>query len=464
MTCYAEKIKEYIRLNKKNIISDLKELVKIPSVSKDTETCRDILLKTKELYEKNGFETELDPNNEYLLSYLGNNRHSIGLFSHIDVVDASDGWTLSPPFEPKEIEGCLVGRGTLDDKSGVIISLYCMKMIRELEIPFDSRLVAFAGANEEITMHDVKSYLKTHTPPDFSLVIDSAFPIYNGDKGILWIRLKCDKEFEAVTHFEGGQSVNITLGKADARVKYSPSLYDELKQNSSVSVDITDNEIQINALGVSRHGALPEGSVNAGLIIINALMDAPSFNENDKKRLSFLKELLSDYYGYALGIQSEDENFGRLTCTNGIINMSEKLLSLTCDIRYGISVDGDKMIDTIISRAKENGMSVEILKSGTPSFISADDPYIQRCLKAYRDFSGDRGARAIINAGGTYSKLLPKAAEIGTCYGKRDLLSLPDGHGSLHQPDEYISIDGLLKAIELTLYMLIECDGDNLYE
>ena len=35
---------------------------------------------------------------------------------------------------------------------------------------------------------------------------------------------------------------------------------------------------------------------------------------------------------------------------------------------------------------------------------------------------------------------------------------LPAGHGSVHQPDECISIDGLLNAIELTMLMLLECD------
>ena len=36
--------------------------------------------------------------------------------------------------------------------------------------------------------------------------------------------------------------------------------------------------------------------------------------------------------------------------------------------------------------------------------------------------------------------------------------SLPAGHGGVHQPDECISIDGFLNAIELTMLMLLECD------
>ena len=35
---------------------------------------------------------------------------------------------------------------------------------------------------------------------------------------------------------------------------------------------------------------------------------------------------------------------------------------------------------------------------------------------------------------------------------------MPAGHGGVHQPDECISVEGLLNAIELTTYMLLKCD------
>lgn len=74
--------------------------------------------------------------------------------------------------------GCVV----LDDRSAVVISLYCAKILKELDIPFDSRLVMFTGSNEETGMADIERYVKDHTAPEFSLVCDTAFPLYRGDK------------------------------------------------------------------------------------------------------------------------------------------------------------------------------------------------------------------------------------------------------------------------------------------
>jgi acetylornithine deacetylase/succinyl-diaminopimelate desuccinylase-like protein len=37
---------------------------------------------------------------------------------------------------------------------------------------------------------------------------------------------------------------------------------------------------------------------------------------------------------------------------------------------------------------------------------------------------------------------------------------MPAGHGGVHQPDECISVEGLLNAIELTTLILLECDKE----
>ncbi|MBQ8162737.1 MAG: Sapep family Mn(2+)-dependent dipeptidase [Clostridia bacterium] len=460
MNGYREKISNYINEKKGEIVSDLKELIKIPSVSSGAY-CEKVLLRIKEMYEKNGFETEYDREGGYLLSYFGKSEHSLGLFAHADVVGVSDDWTLGAPFEALEKDGAIIGRGTLDDKSGVIMSLYCMKLFKELDIPFNSRLVCFTGSNEENGMEDIQSYVKTHTPPTFSLVPDSAFPLYHGNKGIVWIGVSSDAPFELITGFCGGRSVNITLGDVTVRLKYSDALYDELKKDTSVQAERDKDEIVLRAKGISTHGALPEGSLNAGLVAIRAILSCPSFcSVKDRKILEYLTHLLSNYYGEALGIENYDTDFGRLTCTNGIIKMQDGKIYLTFDIRVGASVDIDAMSSKICSELSDRAMSVTIIRSDEAHFVSKDDPYIQKCLDVYRKYSGNKDAQAIINAGGTYARYLPCSAEIGTQYAQKKIFSLPKGHGGLHQPDEYISIDAFLRAIELCALMLIECDGE----
>ena len=175
-------------------------------------------------------------------------KKTVGLFAHADVVPVDDKWTVTSPFEPKIVDGELYARGALDDKSAIIISLYALKIIKELNIPFNSSLLCFAGANEETSMNDIISYTNTHTPPDFSLVLDAGFPVYYGDKGMLWLLLTNHDTFEELIDINGGSAYNIILGEATATVKYSSKLFTELSQNESIKVSKGDNAIKIYAV------------------------------------------------------------------------------------------------------------------------------------------------------------------------------------------------------------------------
>lgn len=448
-------IRKYIDEHKNDIISDLCQIVRIPSVS-GTPYCADVLKRIKELYEKNGFCSELYE--DYLLSYYKNGEHTIGLFAHADVVEASGSWKMcQSPFEPTVSDGLIFGRGVLDDKIAVILSLYAMKIIKELEIPFESSILCFSGSNEETTMQDVKNFAKSHTLPDFSLVMDAAFPVYLGDKGMLWLECTLNRELLELADIFGGTAINITLGKASARIKYSKVLYDELKERKELLVTRENDGIVIEAIGVSNHGAMPYNAVNAGGMILNALFESGSFAQDDKKSLELLRRLLTSYDGAALGINAHDEIFRDTTVTNGMLRVENGKLKFTLDIRYGKTYSGAQMLEKIGRVLSENGISYEVKKYAEPSAISRDNKYVQACMQAYKEFTGEKSAEPRINAGGTYSRYLPSSCEIGTTL-IWPSANLPSGHGGAHQADEYISIDGFLSALELIVKMLIECD------
>ena len=439
---YKVQIHNYVQNHKDEIVETLKELIKIPSVRSEAEEnaplgkeCARMLRLIEQLYKDNGFETELDSNGGYLLSYYGNGEKTLGIFAHADVVSVGDDWVLCKPFESLEKDGCLIGRGTLDDKSAVVISLYCAKILKELNIPFGSRLIMFTGSNEESGMEDIKNYISTHTPPDFSLVADTGFPAYRGDKGILRFIATSQYALKEIDDFRGGNAFNIILGKASAKYK---------------------NQV-LTEKGISKHGALPEGSVNAGYLLSEKLLKEALCKE-DKEQIKFVADTLEKYYGEVFGIENSDPVFGRLTCTNGIIDTNDQKLSLCFDMRYGMSVNIEDVKSKIIKYFAENGWSVEFVKQQSPFCVSEDNPYLLACLEAYKSFTGAKNATAYINAGGTYASHLPCAVEIGPTLKGGRVEGMPQGHGGAHQPDECISIDGLLDAIELTSLMLLECD------
>ena len=439
---YKEQIHNYVVEHKEEILKTLKELVKIPSVRGAAEpeapfgkACADALEYTEKLYSQNDFETELNKQGGYLLSYFGKGKRTLGLFAHADVVDVSDDWVHTKPFEPIEKDGYLIGRGVHDDKAAVVISLYSAKILKVLNIPFISRLVMFTGANEETGMADVEEYSKKHTAPDFSLVCDAAFPLYRGDKSMMNFWVTLNTELKDIKNFHGGNVINIILGKASATV----------------------NGETITETGISRHSALPEGSINAGYLLAKKLSEREDICVSDREQMLFLTSILEKYYGEAYGIEHCDE-CGKLTCTNGIIKTDNKKIKLGFNMRFGLSANIENIKKSIASFFEKNNFTVEFEEAKTGYTISEDNKYIQACLKAYSNFTGEKNPQVYINAGGTYARKLPCAAEIGTTLKWGVPKNTPLGHGGAHQSDECINIEGFLEALELTLQMLIDCD------
>lgn len=441
---HAEIIHNYVVEHKEEIINTLKELVKIPSVKGSAmpgapfgKECAEALEYVEKLYSQNGFETALDQKDGYLLSYFGSGAKSLGLFAHADVVAVADDWVHTTPFEPIEKDGYLIGRGALDDKSAVVISLYCAKMLKELEIPFHSRLVMFTGSNEETGMAEMDSYRKKHIAPDFSLVADTAFPLYRGDKcGMnLWVTM--NTEWKDIRDFCGGKAMNMILGRASATV----------------------NGETVTETGISRHSALPEGSVNAGYKLAKRLSLREDISASDREQMAFLADVFEKYYGELYGIEHCDE-CGRLTCTNGVIKTENGKTVFGLNMRFGLTADVGQIKHKLTSFFEKHNCTVQFEEEKRGYVTSESNSYIQACLKAYRDFTGEENPSVYINAGGTYARKLPCAAEIGTTLKWGAPENTLPGHGGAHQSDECISVEGFLEAIELTLQMLLECDKE----
>src|SRR5229473_3729515 len=106
----------------------------------------------------------------------------LGLIVHGDVQPVEEkAWSV-PPFAGIERAGVVFGRGAADDKGPLVQALLAMRALRATGSPRTHTVRLLVGSDEESGSTDIKEYLRDHQAPDFSLVLDSAFPVVVGEK------------------------------------------------------------------------------------------------------------------------------------------------------------------------------------------------------------------------------------------------------------------------------------------
>ena len=214
------KISQWIVQNKDRVIQSWIELCKIPSIKSEGtddapfgENCAKALSYAANLFNSENIKSQLFANSGYALATYGSGEKKIGLFCHSDVVPVGEDWLFTEPFNPIIKDGALIGRGSEDNKSGIIASLCVMEFLRDNNINLNSTLETFIGSDEECGMQDLINYLSQQVMPDVSIVPDADFPCSTGEKGIYHFWCCCRDSFKDILSISGGEAFNIVLDK-----------------------------------------------------------------------------------------------------------------------------------------------------------------------------------------------------------------------------------------------------------
>ncbi len=466
-------ITDWINKNREGILDKWISLAKIPSIKSSPEenapfgkNCAKALNLAADLFRNEGFDCEVDSEGGYALAYFGKKGKIIGLFSHSDVVPVGEGWLYTEPFEPVIIDGALIGRGVEDNKSGIIHAYCIYKFLKDNGIELRNSLQTFIGSDEECGMQDMDSYLEKHTAPDISIVPDADFPCSVGEKGIYHFWAESDRAFQEVTDFFGGEAFNIVLDNAVAVIKHSDELERELKYkaegNEAFTVTSDDETLTFRAKGVAKHASIPEGSVNAALIISEILSECSSLCENDREIFASIKSVLSSYYGAGIGVEHEDEKFGKLTSVNGMVKLVDSRPCISFDVRYGSTLSPEHLVIESRNTLKNAGFTVTV-GDNSPGFAIEDESKFPSVFEEiYAEIIGER-LDSVRMAGGTYARRLKNAFSVGTYAYEKDrktpVLKMPDGHGGAHQCDEMIDIEGFFTALRILIHYIFACDS-----
>ncbi|KPY55130.1 Acetylornithine deacetylase/Succinyl-diaminopimelate desuccinylase and related deacylase [Pseudomonas syringae pv. solidagae] len=346
----------------------LRELVAIPTVRVDGVAQHEnpafikIADKIKSLAE--GFDLKFRnvDNRVYEVSLDGASDEVVGIHVHADVVPVTlDNWVLPDgtrldPFKVTLIGDRMYGRGTEDDKNGIVVALYAMKVIKEEKLPLARNFKLLIDTTEETAGDAIPYYFERNPTPAYNLALDGGYPVVIAEKGYgtvmaSFARRQAEGEGAEIVSMTGGMATNQIPSKSvatlltDKPAELAASLQqagaEYVKSNGGdfeVDARVDGKDVKLTVTGVSAHSSAPQSGVNPVarmLDFINSLQGKVALKHNqitDAARYAADNWGL-DYLGSKLGVGFSDDFMGPLTASLTYVAMDEKAFKLAVNLR-----------------------------------------------------------------------------------------------------------------------------------
>ena len=438
-----------------DMIKDLSDLIEIRSIAEEAggehpfgEAVHQAFETMLAMGKRDGFETKNVDNYGGHIEFKGEGDGIFALLGHLDVVPEGSGWDTDP--YKATIDGDkLIGRGAIDDKGPTIAGYYAMKALKEAGFKPKKDIRLIVGLDEETNWDGIKYYMDRETTPDMGFAPDADFPVIHCEKGLIIFDLikKLTSNEEKGTHLvsiNGGTAANMVADRAEAVIKGEGVREVVEKYINEHEYDITvsevDDAIKISVKGVAAHGAMPEEGLNA-ITILCELLGAVSFdNEDVKEFFKFYNETIGfDFHGERFGIGFEDEPSGKLNFNVGILKVDSEEIRLTVNVRYPATLKEEDIYNGI--ETINRGYEIERVDHLDPLYVPKDHELVEVLMEVYQEFTGDMVSKPLVIGGATYARTVPNCVAFGPVF--------PGQAQVEHQPNEYISIDSMIKSTKM---------------
>lgn len=346
----------------------LRELVAIPTVRVDGVAQHEnpAFIKIADTIKRlaEGFDLKFRnvDNRVYEVSLDGVGDEVVGIHVHADVVPVTpDNWVLPDgtrldPFKVTLIGDRMYGRGTEDDKNGIVVALYAMKVIKEEKLPLARNFKLLIDTTEETAGDAIPYYFERNPTPAYNLALDGGYPVVIAEKGYgtvmaSFARRKAEGEGAEIVSMTGGMATNQIPSKSvatlltDKPAELAASLQqagaEYVKSNGGdfeVDAKVEGKDVKLTVTGVSAHSSAPQSGVNPVarmLDFINSLQGKVALKHNqitDAARYAADNWGL-DYLGSKLGVGFSDDFMGPLTASLTYVAMDEKAFKLAVNLR-----------------------------------------------------------------------------------------------------------------------------------
>jgi len=357
-----------------------------------------------------------------------------------------------------------------------------MKALKESGFAPEKNIRLILGLDEENGWGGMDKYYEKASRPDFGFAPDATFPVINGEKGLLVFeiakKLDRDREYGLILRsVKGGNAPNMVPDHCRAILVYEDvqnpkgakskkggkaravgtdtserdKSYDHIrkavsdfreKTGKKISCKGAGNAMEINTQGISAHGSVPYKGVNAISIMMDFLSELPLANESARDFVDFYHTAIGrETKGESLGIAMRDEPSGSLIVNTGMIDLGIEAAILTVNVRFPVTKCEDDVYNALMPVLDANGLGLVKVMGLAPLYFPPDDPMIKLYMDVYRENTGDMESKPIVFGGGTYARSIPRAVAFGLCF--------PDDEEVMHQKDEYIAIESLMKGAHI---------------
>lgn len=450
---------------REEIINSTQGLVRIKSIQGDHKEnmpfgkeVNDALEYTLNLSKSLGFKT-VNLNGYVGYAEYGTGSEYIAVLGHLDVVPEGDGWTY-PPFGAEIHNGKIYGRGTVDDKSPIISSLYGLKSLVDLNIPLKRKVRIIFGTNEETGCKDMPEYNKIESPPIYGFTPDGHYPIVFAEKGLTVFDLKrkitiLENSGVLLKYLKGGAYANMVPSFAEALLitKFPDDIALKckkfsIKENFDLSWEIKDEGLLIKSHGISAHGSTPALGKNAVMQLLKFLGEILLEKDELSDLICFLnKKIGFETDGKSLGINLYDSISGSLSFNLGAIALEDNELTIKLNIRYPIKNTLDDMVIPFKENLAPFKLNIENMWHKNPLYFSEDHPLITTLQKVYKNETGLEPQLLSIGMG-TYAKEIKNIVAFGPI--------LPGRIDLDHKADENILIEDLILNTKIYAKAILE--------
>lgn len=379
-----------------------------------------------------GFRTYIDSEGYYGYAEIGSGEKLVGVLGHLDVVPPGDlsKWE-NEPFKPVIKDGKYYGRGAQDDKGPTLAAIYALKTLLDCGFKLKYRVRFIFGTDEENLWRDMPKYVEKEEIPTVGFTPDSKFPLIYSEKGLLQCKLIAKNESGLV--FKGGDAFNSVPSNIIV-----PKNEELMKVLLELNYEFKDKDEVIEIVGKSVHAQVAETGINA----INRYMHALTKLGKETKSGKFITENLIGYdFAEPIFELVKDEHSGELKFNVGKIEFTEENEILMIDMRIPVTYDKEKIVETLSRKAKEYGFEYiqhDYLKS---IYVPLDSELITTLMSAYQEITGDMESQPVASGGATYARAMNNCVAFGCV--------LPGSPKTEHQPNEYIILDDIKKAMKI---------------